>query len=130
MKNIIKFLGIISFVVITGLVFTACDEENSASAKINIINNYNKPITEVAIEAEGIVDIYSYEVIKPGNTKTFSVVFKNNKTTEDFCSIWLYAEGVEDINDPSSDFVYSNFYLNVDKTITVTLTSEGKISIR
>ena len=135
MKNTIKLLGIIAFILIIGFSFTVCDNGggNNKDAKVKVINNYSKPITKIEIEPRGTGEkTLSTDIIESGKNKTFSVIFGTN-VTEAGTNFTVYAEGLKFSNSimesPVDGQAYASIWPEIKKTVTVTLTIEGELIV-
>jgi len=114
MKNIIKFLGIITITVIIGLVFSGCGEEPT-TCTLKVVNQNDKPITYVSNHHYKF-HWENLNIIK-GTSKTFACKGFYNSHMD-------IAIG---FGNPTTFVVIENVFFAEGKETTVTLTASGQL---
>ena len=118
MKNYSKFLGIIAFLAIIGLILTGCGRR---SPSLRVVNKNDEPIHYV--EVWGLADVggkfYGLNIVK-GSSQTFTL----SEEWDDYNATVSVDFGV---HSASIEQRYGGVHLRGGEIVTVTLTKDGNL---
>jgi hypothetical protein len=135
MKNVFKVLGIIALMAIVGFSMVSCGDDGGGDKGFNVkvVNNYGNPITKVGIQPPGMGTVEFSETLAAGGTKTFPLDLGKNPGGNTYLALYAtglnFSDAKQGMEIPAQDGqARTTFWLEKDKTVTITLTADGKIT--